>query len=216
MKRRTALFRISTTLLICLLILISLSDFSDAAKAQQSKIPKEPLQVVDASTGKLIPELLLIPRYSSFKGTSTLLGEGPGRGSDRDYLAKPFVYRTRTPFILKLPKSAGFGLPGLLFIGKGRSIEGVLLIAPGYRPQWFTSLWSVGSERKLQLAPISDNEWSLLLEKTLSPLEKDVSKISDNCSFWDIPTPCSLEIHYNKKERELVRSFLRQPRRETK
>ena len=103
---------ISRTVFIDLFILMNLSGFSDSAKAQQSKIPKEPLQVVDASTGKVIPEILLIPRYSSFKGTSTLLGEGPGRGSDRAYLAKPFVYRTGTPFTLKLPKSTGFGIPG--------------------------------------------------------------------------------------------------------
>jgi hypothetical protein len=209
MKSSSALFRtISTIVLIGLLPVVSLSGLSNSAMAQQSKIPREALQVVDASTGKLIPELLLIPRYSSFKGTSTLLGEGPGRGSDRDYLAKPFVYRSGTPFILKLPKSTGFGLPGLLFMGKGRSIQGVLLIAPGYRPLWFTSLWSVGSKRRLQLTPISGNEWSMLLEKTLSRLVKDVPRIEGNCSFWDIPAPCSLEIHYNKKERELVRSFL--------
>lgn len=193
-------------------IVMSLSGLTNFVKAQQSKIPKEPLQVIDASTGKPIPELLLIPRYSLFKGTSTLLGEGPGRGTDRNYLAKPFAYHTGTPFILKLPKSTGFGLPGLLFMGKGRSLDEVLVVAPGYRPLWFSSLWSVGSERKLQLTPISDNEWSQLLEKMLSPLEKDVALISDNCSFWDIPAPCSLKIHYNKKERELVRSFLRQPR----
>ena len=48
--------------------------------AQQRSITKEPLQLVDASTGKLISEALLIPRYSVFKGTSTLLGEGPGFG----------------------------------------------------------------------------------------------------------------------------------------
>jgi len=192
--------------------MMSLDRFSDRASAQQRKVPKEPLQVIDASTGKLIPELLLIPRYSSFKGTSTLLGEGPGGGTDLDYLATPFVYRTGTPFILKLPKSTGIGLPGLIFMGKGRSIQGVLVIAPRYRPLWFTSLWSVGSERKLQLTLISDNQWSLLLEKTLSPLAQDVRRINDECSFWDLPTPCTLETRYNKKERELVRSFLGQKR----
>jgi hypothetical protein len=60
------------------LTMMSLDCFSDHARAQQRKIPKEPLEVVDASTGKRISELLLISRYSSFKGTSTLLGEGPG------------------------------------------------------------------------------------------------------------------------------------------
>lgn len=177
---------------------------------QPKKIPKEPLQVVDADSGKLIPELLLLPRFFSFTGISTLLGEGPGRGTYRYYLAKPLVYRTGDPFVLKPPKSNGFNLPGLLFIGKGRTVYGVLLIAPGYRPQWFTSLWSIGSERKLRLTPISDNDWSLLLEKKLSRLEKDVTRIEEDCPFWSVPSPCSLEIHYNKKERELVRSFLRQ------
>lgn len=109
----------------------SLSSLCAPVMAQQRKIPKEPLQVVDASTGKLIPELLLLPRYSTFTGTSTLLGEGPGRGSYRDYLAKPFVYHTGDPFILRLPKSKGFVLPGFLFIGKGRTLEGVLVVAPG-------------------------------------------------------------------------------------
>jgi len=35
---------------------------------QPKKIPKEPLQVVDADSGKLIPELLLLPRFFSFSG----------------------------------------------------------------------------------------------------------------------------------------------------
>ena len=205
MKRSHALLRT--------IVLIGLSVVCVSVRAQQ--IPKEPLQVVDASTGKLIPEVLIIPRYFVFTGTSTLLGEGPGCGSYRDYLSNPFVYRTGTLFILKSPKSHGFMLPGLLFIGKGRSLRGVLLVASGYRPLWSTSYGSVGAERKIKLTPISDNEWSSLLEKTLGRLEKDVTPIKDDCSFWDIGTPCSLEIHYNKKERELVRSFLHQPKRET-
>jgi hypothetical protein len=199
---------------LMLLTVMSLDHFSDRARAQQSKIPKEPLQVIDASTEKLIPELLVIPRYSSFKGTSTLLGEGPERGTVRDYLAKPFVYRTGDPFILKRPKSTGLSLGPFAFIGKGRSMYGVLIIAPGYRPLWFTSLWSVGSKRKFKLSPISDNKWSLLLGKALSPLTKDAPLISDDCSFWDLPAPCTLKINYNKKERALVRSFLQQARKE--
>jgi hypothetical protein len=72
-------------------------------------------------------------------------------------------------------------------------------------------LWSVGSERKVQLTPISRNEWSLLLEKKLGHFEKDITRIESDCSFWDLPSPCSLEIHYNKKERTVVRSFLWAP-----
>jgi hypothetical protein len=51
---------------------------------------------------------------------------------------------------------------------------------------------------------MGDEEWSVLLEQTLKRLENNVTRIEDNCSFWDIPTPCSLEIHYKKKS---VNSF---------
>ena len=187
-----------------------------SVKAQQHTIPRQPLEIVDGSTGQVVPELLLLPRYSSFKGTSTLLGEGPGVGTNGNYLAKPFIYRASTPFKLKLPKSAGIGLPGLLFIGKGRSIEGVLVVAPGYRPVWFTNLWSVDPERKLQLTPITEREWSKLLTTDFDQLAEGVLRIESDCSFWDMPSPCSLEIHYNKNERKLVRDFLKQPRRDVR
>jgi hypothetical protein len=185
---------------------------SPACFTAQQKISKEPVQVVDAATGKLIPELLVIPRYSSFKGVSTLFGEGPGRGVNRDYLAKPFVYHTKDPFKPKQPKVVGVFIPGLIFTGKGVSLEGVLVIAPGYRPRWFTSLWEAGAERKLQLTPMSVDESSALLGEKLSPLERGARRVNDDCSFWDLPTPCDLEIRFNKKERELVRSFLQQAR----
>lgn len=200
---------ISRVLLLVCLAVTSVGGPSASVMAQQKKIPEEPLFVVDASTGKSIPEVLFLPRYSRFKGVSTMLGEGPGGSSYSDYLAEPFVYRPGERFKLKLPKSIGFGLAGLLFMGKGRSLDGVLLIAPGYRPMWFSNLWSPGSARHLKLTPIPDNEWSLMLDNKLN-FEKDVTRIENDCSFWDVPSPCSLEIHYNKKERALVRAFLRQ------
>ena len=206
----------SRVVLIGLLALMILSGSSTYVVAQQQEIPKDPLQVVDVSTGKMIPEVLVLPRHSRFKGVSTMLGHGPGTGTYVDYLAKPFVYRPGDRFRLKLPKSTGLALVGLLFVGKGRSLEGVLLVAPGYRPLWFIDLWKVGLERKVKLRPISDDEWSLLLDNKLSHFEKDVTRIEDDCYFWDLPSPCSLDIHYNKKERALVRSFLQRPRSETK
>ena len=202
-------------LFVCFAV-ISVSGPSASVMAQQKKIPEDPLYVVDATTGKSIPEVLLLPRYSRFKEVSTMMGEGPGGGSYSDYLAKPFVYRPGDRFKLKLPKSIGFGLSGLLFMGKGRSLDGVFLVAPGYRPQWFANLWSLGSARQLKLIPIADNEWSLLLDNKLSHFERDVTRIENDCSFWDVPSPCSLEIHYNKKERVLVRAFLRKSTGETK
>jgi hypothetical protein len=65
------LFRkLPTIEVICLLLLtvVVLECFSERVSAQHSKIPEEPFQVVDASTGKAIPEILVIPLYSSYKG----------------------------------------------------------------------------------------------------------------------------------------------------
>lgn len=204
-----------------LLAVVTLNGFSNRAIAQQRKIPKEPFQVVDASTGKPITEILVIPRYSTFQGVSTMLGEGPGSGKYRNYLDKPFLYSTGEPFILKLPKSTGVNT-GLLFVGKGRSLDGVLIVARKYGPVWFDNLWqtrdlwNTRDIRDLQLTPLSDNEWSTLLEKELSPFAKGASRINDSCRLWDLPEKCSLEIYYNKKERGLVRSFLQQHKVETK
>ena len=38
-----------------------------------------------------------------------------------------------------------------------------------------------------QLTPLSDNEWSTLLEKELSIFVKDTSRINDSCRFRDLP-----------------------------
>ena len=203
------------------LAVVNLNGFSNHAIAQQRKISKEPFHIVDASTGKPITDILVIPRYSTFQGVSTMLGEGPSNGTYRNYLDKPFVYRTGEPFILKLPKSTGVNT-GFLFAGKGRSLNGVLIVAPKYRPIWFDNLWqtrdiwNTRDIRDLQLTPLSDNEWSTLLEKELSPFVKDASRINDSCRFWDLLEKCSLEVYYGEKERELVRSFLQQTRTETK
>lgn len=208
--------KIFPKLFISLLVLVIVfSGFSNCALAQQTKIPKEPFQIVDASTGNLINQVLVIPVYYSFQGVSTMLGEGPGNGTYRYYLDKPFVYHTGEPFVLKLPKSSGLNL-GLLFLGKGRTLNGVIIVAPKYSPQIVSDLRSTGEGRKLQLKPISDDEWLMLLEKKLNPLVQDSSFANGDCRFWDLPEKCSLEIKYDEKERETVRSFLQQTTMETK
>ena len=194
------------------LIIIGVTSLGPITKAQQRKIPKDPVRFVDSSTGKLVPEVLVIPRYSSFEGTSTMLGEGPQHGQYSDYLAKPFVYRANEPFKVERPKSRGLLLGPFAFIGKGQSIEGTFIFAAGYRPQWFVGLWSTGSQRELRLTPISSKDSLQLLDRQLGPLETGASDIKDNCGFWDLPAPCKLALRFNKTGRELIRSFLQQAR----
>jgi hypothetical protein len=202
-----------------LLTMVSLDCFSIRAKAQHKQVPREPFQVVAASTEKTIPEILVIPRY--FSGTGVFIApEGPASSTKRIYLDNPFVYRAGEPFVIKQP--SGFcGLPLLfVFIGTVRDLEGVLVVAPGYRPLWTDDLWWYPGypdyERKLRLTPISDSEWSQLLAKELSPFVNNASRITDNCQVWNLPEDCNLEIQYGKKERELVRSFLQHAKSKNK
>ena len=190
--------------------------FSSGVMAQQSKIPKNPFRFTDAITGKVIPEVLVLPRYSSARGIF-IAPEGPAKATYRNYLDKPFLYRTDTPFILKTPK---FYLLPLFpfFIGKGRSIEGILIVAPKYRPLWLDNLWqtrdiwNTRDMRNLLLDPISDEEWSILLEQDLSPLMDESVLSVDHFQFGGLYGDASrLHVDYNKRERELVKKFLKNP-----
>lgn len=180
--------------------------------AQSKKIPQSPFQITDASTGKPIPEVLVLPRYSSLGGITTMSGEGPEKiVNERDYLDKPFVYRIGEPFVLKRPKSAGINLIFVALVPKGRSLDGVVIVASKYRPLWLwtSELFETNDKRKLQMTPASDEQWSLILEKKLIPLTKEETLPIEDYPFWGLFEKSRiLHIYYNKKERALVRGFL--------
>ena len=187
--------------------------FSSGVMAQQERIPKNPFRFTDAVTGKPIAEVLVLPRFSSAKGIF-IAPEGPAKATYRNYLDKPFLYRPDAPFILKTPKS--YLLPLIpVFIGKGRSIEGILIVVPKYRPLWFDNLWqtrdiwNTRDLRNLLLDPISDEEWSLLLEQDLSPLIDQSVRSVDDFEFWGLyGDKGRLHVDYSKSERELIKKFL--------
>jgi hypothetical protein len=213
--------KIFTIVLVCTLLLTvaSLDCLTGRARAQRTKVPEEPFQVVDAYTAKTIPEILVIPLYSSHKGIF-IPPEGPSKATVRFYLDNPFIYRTGEPFKVKQPRFFT-GLPlALVFIGEGRDLKGILVIAPGYRPLWTDDLWwypgNPSYERKLWLTPVSDNAWSLLLEEELNPFLKSAYRINDNCRMWNLPERCNLKVKYDRKERKLVRSFLQRAEKETR
>ena len=198
--------------IIGILSLIAVS-FSSGVMAQQERIPKNPFRFTDAVTGKPIPEVLVLPRYFSAKGIF-MAPEGHGKRTSRNYLDKPFLYRADTPFILKTPKFCGLPLFPV-FIGKAGSVEGILIVAPKYRPLWFDNLWqtrdiwNTRDMRNLLLDPISDEEWSLLLEHDLSPLIDQSVRSVDDFGFWGLHGDWSrLYVDYSKRERELIKKFL--------
>ena len=188
-------------------------------RAQERKIPKNPFVFTDAATGKPISEVLVLPRYYSGFGIG-IAPEGPGKATFRAYLDKPFLSRTGDPFILKTPKFRGLPLLPLV-IGKFGGIDGVLIVAPKYRPLWFDNLrqtrdiLNTRDIRNLQLSPIPDNEWSRLLEQKLNPLIRESLVPLDDFQLWgfyeDDPAH-PLHIDYNRNERELIIKFLQSAR----
>jgi hypothetical protein len=188
--------------------------FSSGVMAQKMKIPENPFKFRDAVTRKPIPEVLVLPRYRSAKGIF-LAPEGPAIATHRNYLDEPFVYRTGAQFILKASEIHGlFLLP--IFIGEGTDLEGIMIVAPGYRPLWFDDLWRLRDLwnkhdiRDLRLTPIRDKAWSALWEKNLNPLTDDAILTVDDFRFWRLyeAEPGSLYVDYDKDERQLVRRFL--------
>jgi hypothetical protein len=188
--------------------------------AQHKKIPKEPFQIVDASNGKNVSEVLVIPRYFSANGILIVSPEVTGATpAVRQYLKHPFIYKTGQQFLIKKPMFFK-GLPLLfVFIGQFKDIEGVLVVAKGYRPLWTDDLWAetrYNEERKITLDPISDEEWAMILKNDLNPLVKGDSLITSGCQIWDFEADCALKVDFKKKEKEMVSSFLLQTKIETK
>ncbi len=181
---------------------------AELVEAQHIKVPEDPIQVVDAVTGETIPEILVMPLYSSYKGVF-IAPEGPSRAVAQNYLDNPFVYRAGEPFKVKQPR-VFVGLPLLfIFIGKGKDLDGILVIARNYYPLWTDDLWMPpGHKRKLRLSPIPHERWLQLMKSDLNPVLNNSSRLRENCEIWQIPERCDLKIKYDKKERELVRSFL--------
>ena len=182
--------------------------FTESATAQHIKVPEDPVHFVDAVTGETISEVLVMPLYSSSKGMF-IAPEGPSKAVVRNYLDNPFVYRAGAPFKIKKPR-VFVGLPLLMvFIGQVKDLEGILVVARDYFPLWTGDLWwPPGQQRKMKLSPIPHERWLELMKSDLDPVLKKSSRLRENCEIWQIGERCDLKIRYDKKERDLVRSFL--------
>lgn len=208
-KGRTTLrlsFRIRTVAML-IVTTVGLGAFTEPANAQRTRVPEDPVQIVDAVTGETISEVLVLPCYSFYKGMF-IAPEGPSKAIVRNYLDHPFVYRAGAPFKIKHPRAL-IGLPLLmLFIGQGRGVDGILVVARDYYPLWTDDLWwPPRQQRKLKLSPIPRERWLRLMKSDLYPLLNS-SRLKENCDIWRVGERCDVKIKYDKKERELVRLFL--------
>jgi len=169
---------------------------------------------VDAATGAEIPRVLILPKYTTTTGVSTGSGHGPGFATDSRALAAPFVYRSGEPFAPRQPDSKGLLIPpGVLFAGRGVSVNGVVVLVPGYQSAWVWQLWNRPQLLRVPLDRLSEEESRehlhrlevLLAQSRLrgSELTPNELRLFDSIADFDI------EVAFDERDRRLVGEFLR-------
>jgi len=191
----------ATALILCGLTACALS-----RQLAQLEVRHDPFILLDKQSSQYAGEVLVVPRYSSFQGVASGGGHGPGAGRDRVYLAAPFLYRSGEPFIPEQPNSAGFVAAGA-FLGKGVSLDGVLIVAPGYRPIWLWSLWDKGSSRSITLVPLSREDGARQLHEVSALLHKEFLR-GDERELWSLGGDATIEVRLAPDEIATVDAFL--------
>jgi hypothetical protein len=201
--------RLAPALALCALSASVLAACGSAGNAQLP-VPQQPLAFVDAVSKTPIERVLIVPKYTSTKGVSTGAGHGPGYMKDSSFLAFPFVYRAGTPFEPAQPDSKGMLVGPLLFVGEGVLIDGVVAIAPGYRPTRIWQLWDRAPGERLTLEPLGAPEAaaqdarlrSLFETKTLR--STDMTQVERDAFNWTD----AIDVRFSDVERQTVRAFL--------
>ena len=172
--------------------------------------PRGDSRFLDASTGKELPELLIIPLYHRASGFTADFHDGDGL-KFRDSLEKPFVHRPDRRFRLKQPPSAML-VSVVGAAGSHTSINGLLLIAPGYRPrlQVPAKIRHANTPQRFQVwrwKPHADPVEELtLLRELLSRKElgkHELGRWADR-PYWEDP----LRIDLSAAERRTVDAYL--------
>jgi hypothetical protein len=173
----------------------------------KASVGSEPVRFVDATSGQTLSEVLVIPRYTSYSGIALWgAGHGPSAGTDKIYVAHPFRYRDGDRFTPDEPKTFALGGPGVVWILSGTTVDGVVIVAPGYAPVWVDNFW--GDQRHWELAPLSppDSLHELVrLRELLSRTQLD--RIEDY-GLWSLGNNYNLEIRFSQSERQQVITFL--------
>lgn len=189
---------------VCVLLVTAIGCFPYHG-ASQLPIPTTPVVFKDAATGEPLERVLILPKYISSTGLGTGAGHGPGGGIERCYLAHPFVYKRGEPFMPRPPKVTGivWGL-GWAVIGRGVSIEGATVVAPGYRSRQILYIWEA-SDRPIALTPLPQPDadlevekmWRLLQRSRLAGAEAEPFALCDR-----------IGVRFSRRERVMIQEFL--------
>ncbi len=153
-----------------------------------------PAIFLDAKSSVIIHRVLVIPRYDSSTGLSTVIGEGPGSMHYQHWLDDPFLYEDGRVFTLRDSNNSGLMIgPGLMWIGTSKHIEKVYVVATGYRGAWVTLV----SEKTVtgKLDPISPTESQAQINGLRTALLQ--LKHLDDC-----------EVRFDASDTNLVASYL--------
>jgi hypothetical protein len=194
--------------LVCVCLL-----FAFTTAAQQERVPRNPVRVIDAATGQTIPEVLILPVYKSGSGVAVTMPEYKGVEKKHRYLKNPFVYKAGEKLEVKKPP-VFVGVP-LLFvaIGKTWEVDGLIVVAKGYAPFFWETLWSgedynINVIRTVKLKPISEVDWKTFEEENLKPLAVGTEKANIGCKLVAFPDSCPVEVNFSKRMKKTVGKFL--------
>jgi hypothetical protein len=191
---------------VCLLLTFTLA-------AQQERVPRDPVRIIDAATGQTISEVLILPVYKSGSGVAVYMPEYKNMEKKHRYLKNPFIYKAGEKLEVKKPPTF-VGLPLLVVaIGKTWEVDGLIVIGKGYAPFFWETLWSgedynMNVIRTVKLTPLSETNWKTFEEKSLKPLTSGAEKANTDCKLAQLTENCPIDVNFNKKMKKIVQKFL--------
>ena len=178
-----------------------------SVRKAQLPVPPDPITFSDRATARVVTPVLVLPRYSSHSGMSTGAGHGPGAMVDRFYVADAFIYHAGQEFRPKQPRSVGAVWLGAAFTGRGVTLDGVLVVASGYRPKWVWNLWGRDLADQFQLDPLPTGSAKDALDEIRMILH-DRELVPRANDLWSLGPRYKLESRLTEDELRTVDEFL--------
>jgi hypothetical protein len=209
--RKLFVHKIYDAKFIKLICVCSLLTFTVAA--QQERVPRDPIRIIDAATGQTIPEALILPVYKSGSGVAVTMPEYKSMEKNHRYLKNPFIYKAGEKLEVKRPPTF-IGLPLLVVaIGKTWDVDGLIVVAKGYAPFYWETLWSgedynMNVIRTVKLTPVTEVDWKTF-EESLKPLASGTEKANIGCNLATLTNYCPIDVNFSKKMKKTVQKFLK-------
>ncbi len=166
-------------------------------------LPDRVVYFTDADSNRIIPSVLVIPRYYTFWGIAVI--EGDGLKKEGILLANPFVYSSDgSPLVVKLSRSPGLFIG--VYIGKSIHATGVIAIAKGYKPAFIDgdSIWFGRINSRLK--PLDEKEAKEQLNQISNGLRNKEFEVLLPSKI-QIPDGYTFKVDFSKKELKMIEAF---------